>query len=275
MPAASPCRGKGYGFGLAALLATGLWGCAQTDIAATVLKEVARTPSTGEYKVGKPYQIDGVWYTPKEDPHYDEEGVASWYGEPFHGRKTANGEIYDMNELTAAHKTLPMPVYVRVTNLENGRSLVLRVNDRGPFVEGRIIDVSRRAAQLLDFQVKGVARVRVQAVDPDTQRTYAEMGVSGPETADGIEVAGNRQATQSADGARFVQVGAYRDAENVAVARSALNALGEVHLHRIPKDDEVLYRVRLGPFATDAEAESARRAVAERGYPEAIVVIEP
>ncbi len=118
----------------------------------------------GVYKVGKPYQVAGVWYYPKEDPHYDEKGIASWYGKKFHGRNTANGEIYDMNALTAAHKTLPMPTMVRVTNLENGRSVVLRVNDRGPFVHGRIIDVSRRAAQLLGFMRNGTARVRVEAL---------------------------------------------------------------------------------------------------------------
>lgn len=117
------------------------------------------------YKVGQPYQVAGVWYYPREQPDYDETGIASWYGPDFHGKPTANGEIYDMNALTAAHKTLPMPVNVRVTNLENGRSLVLKVNDRGPFVNGRIIDVSRRSAQLLGFGAAGTAPVRVQIMD--------------------------------------------------------------------------------------------------------------
>jgi rare lipoprotein A len=112
----------------------------------------------------RPYQIKGVWYYPKIDNAYDETGIASWYGEPFHGRKTAIGEVYDMNEMTAAHKTLHLPANVRVTNLENGRSVILRVNDRGPFVNERIIDVSRRGAQLLGFQNQGTARVRVQIV---------------------------------------------------------------------------------------------------------------
>ncbi len=116
----------------------------------------------GRYKVGTPYKIDGVWYYPKEDPDYDRTGVASWYGRDFHGKKTANGEKYDMHALTAAHPTLPMPTRVRVTNLENGRSLELRVNDRGPFRKGRIIDVSKRASQLLGFQEQGTAKVRVQ-----------------------------------------------------------------------------------------------------------------
>jgi rare lipoprotein A len=118
-------------------------------------------PRAGVYKIGEPYQIDNVWYYPKEDPTYEETGIASWYGPAFYGRPTANGETYTGNELTAAHKTLPMPVNVRVTNLENGRSIIVRVNDRGPFARGRIIDLSRRAAEQLDMIRAGVARVRV------------------------------------------------------------------------------------------------------------------
>ncbi|MBV9695054.1 MAG: septal ring lytic transglycosylase RlpA family protein, partial [Alphaproteobacteria bacterium] len=115
----------------------------------------------GVYKVGNPYQIDGTWYYPREQPDYDETGIASWYGPTFYGHKTANGEMYDGNQLTAAHKTLPMPVNVRVTNLDNGKSLVVRVNDRGPYARGRIIDLSKRAAELLDVVQTGTARVRV------------------------------------------------------------------------------------------------------------------
>src|SRR5215469_1749838 len=104
-------------------------------------------PNAGVYKIGQPYQVDNVWYYPREQPDYDETGIASWYGPTFYGRHTANGEMYDGNALTAAHQTLPMPVNVRVTNLENGKSLVVRVNDRGPYSRGRIIDLSKRAAE--------------------------------------------------------------------------------------------------------------------------------
>ncbi|MFL5238263.1 MAG: septal ring lytic transglycosylase RlpA family protein [Rhizomicrobium sp.] len=113
------------------------------------------------YKVGIPYQVGDTWYYPHEQSSYDETGIASWYGPTFYGKPTADGEIYDGEGLTAAHRTLPMPVNVRVTNLENGKSLVLRVNDRGPFAIGRIIDVSRHAAELLGFYAKGTAQVRV------------------------------------------------------------------------------------------------------------------
>jgi rare lipoprotein A len=117
--------------------------------------------SASVYKVGNPYQIDNVWYYPHEQPDYDETGIASWYGPTFYGKYTANGEVYDGNALTAAHRTLPMPVNVRVTNLENGKSIVVRVNDRGPYARGRIIDLSRHAAELLDVMQTGTARVRV------------------------------------------------------------------------------------------------------------------
>ena len=118
----------------------------------------------GTYRVGKPYTVGGRIYVPEEDTDYREEGMASWYGDDFHGRLTANGEVFDMASLTAAHPTLPMPCYARVTNLGNGKSLIVRVNDRGPYHGNRLIDVSNRAAELLEFKGNGVARVRVEYV---------------------------------------------------------------------------------------------------------------
>jgi rare lipoprotein A len=118
----------------------------------------------GTYRVGKPYMVGGRVYVPEEDVNYREEGLASWYGDDFHGRLTANGEVFDMASLTAAHPTLPMPCYARVTNLSNGKSLIVRVNDRGPYHGNRLIDVSNKAAELLEFKGNGVARVRVEYV---------------------------------------------------------------------------------------------------------------
>ena len=138
--------------------------------------------SAGVYKVGQPYQVENVWYYPREQPDYDETGIASWYGPTFYGKKTANGEIYTGDMLTAAHKTLPMPVNVRVTNLDNGKSLVVRVNDRGPFSRGRIIDLSRRAAELLDIVQTGTARVRVTYMG----RSNLNGGAPPPETPPAI-----------------------------------------------------------------------------------------
>ena len=116
----------------------------------------------GIYKVGNPYVIDGVVYTPAEEPDYDRVGTASFYAEDFHGRKTANAEIFDMWALAAAHPTLPMPSFAYVTNLGNGRTVLVRINDRGPFARGRVIDVSRAAARLLGFEMQGTAQVRVR-----------------------------------------------------------------------------------------------------------------
>lgn len=160
--------------GLAMLLSA----CAETQFAIHSAKRIAgavEEAPPADYKVGNPYQINGEWYYPQEDYNHDETGIASWYGTKFHGRKTANGEIYDMNALTAAHRTLPMPSYVRVTNLENGRSLVLRINDRGPFARARVIDISRRGAQLLGFQNNGTAKVRVQILADKSRALKARL----------------------------------------------------------------------------------------------------
>ncbi len=120
----------------------------------------------GRFKLGSPYRVGGRIYVPRHDPSYDRNGIASWYGIDFHGRKTANGEVYDMDAVSAAHPTLPLPSYVRVTNLENNRSIVVRVNDRGPFKPGRIIDLSKRAAHQLGFIRQGTARVNVRYLGP-------------------------------------------------------------------------------------------------------------
>jgi rare lipoprotein A len=154
---------------LALVLCAGLAGCAESTLVANGTKLATEDQnSVPPYKLGKPYQIDGAWYYPKIDYDYNETGIASWYGPDFHGKSTANGEVYDQNALTAAHKTLPMPTLVRVTNLENGRSIEVRINDRGPFVNNRIIDLTRRGAQLLGFEAQGTARVRVQVMKEDS-----------------------------------------------------------------------------------------------------------
>lgn len=168
----------GFRFLVCGALALALAACAETQLVANSTKLVT-TPNAPQrppvYKIGKPYQLEGVWYYPKVDYSYDESGIASWYGPDFNGKPTASGEIYDQNGLTAAHRTLPMPTIIQVTNLENGRSIKLRVNDRGPFAHGRIIDVSQRAAQLLGFIEQGTARVRVQVVADESQALAAAL----------------------------------------------------------------------------------------------------
>lgn len=159
---------------LALLLVLTLPGCSQFEFFAQSTKPGDDPTRGGIYKIGDPYEVGGVWYYPHEDYDYDETGIASWYGPGFHGKRTANGEYFDMNDITIAHRTLPMPSIVRVTNLENGRSIKARVNDRGPFARGRVIDLSRRAAELLDCKANGTAKVRVQ-IDADESRALAML----------------------------------------------------------------------------------------------------
>ncbi|QJE72901.1 septal ring lytic transglycosylase RlpA family protein [Aerophototrophica crusticola] len=174
-----------------AAVAAGLSACATKPPEKPAAQAPAgpKLPAGGIYKVGEPYQINGVWYYPQVDYNYDQTGIASWYGPGFHTKSTANGETYNENELTAAHQTLPMPSLVRVTNLENGRSIVVRINDRGPFVAGRILDMSRRGAQLLGFDQQGTAKVRVQVLAEES-RAIAAAAQNG----------GNTQMAGSPDG---------------------------------------------------------------------------
>jgi rare lipoprotein A len=143
----------------------------------------------GTYRVGKPYVVGGRTYYPEENRRYRGEGVASWYGDDFHGRLTANGEVYDMHAISAAHPTMPMPSYARVTNAKNGRSLIVRVNDRGPYHADRVIDLSGKAAELLGFRGHGLARVRVEYVGPaalegsDDRRLLATLREGEPAPA--------------------------------------------------------------------------------------------
>lgn len=161
-----------------------LTGCAETQLLSHWAKQVnwpGQAESKGVYKVGNPYKVGDVWYYPGENFHLVETGIASWYGPGFHAKTTSNGEIFDQSELTAAHRTLQTPSLVRVTNLENGRSVVVRVNDRGPFLHGRIIDVSRRAAELLGFISKGTARVRIEVLEKES-RILAAAAKRGEDT---------------------------------------------------------------------------------------------
>lgn len=154
-----------------------LAGCAETEFVANSVKSlgVGADSGNGRYKVGRPYRINGTLYVPQVDYNYSETGIASWYGPDFHGNDTANGEIFDMNEISAAHRTLPLPSMVRVTNLKNGRTLNVRVNDRGPFARGRIIDMSRRGAQLLGFERDGTAPVRVDILAYESRKLAGEL----------------------------------------------------------------------------------------------------
>lgn len=211
----------GAGAAIAALLAA----CAETQLVIHTAKSIAREGKPGEtngtYKVGQPYKVGDVWYYPAVDYGYRATGVASWYGREFHGRPTANGETFDMNGITAAHRTLPLPSMVQVTNLENGRAIRVRVNDRGPFAHGRLIDLSRRAAQLLGFYRKGTAKVRVDIL-PDESRQLALLYGAG---------AGKQQLAQAEDGGPSKSAASgtppVKAAPRVPVTRAPLPAAGQ------------------------------------------------
>ena len=247
------------------------------------------------YKVGNPYEIAGVRYFPEEDYTYAETGIASWYGPKFHGRPTANGEIFDMNMVSAAHKTLPMPSVVRVTNLRNGRSLVVRVNDRGPFVAGRIIDLSRRTADLLDLRRQGTGPVRVEIL-PGESRRLKELALkkSLPPLPDTVEVARSDMAVSDSatpapepvpaaagdppapgkDPRIFVQAGAFTEHRYAARAAARLQDHGAVRIAEGRVGDRRYFRVRFGPVQDFASAESALQTVVSAGFPKAIIVVD-
>ena len=287
----------------------------------------------GGYKVGNPYQIGGVWYYPAVDYSYTETGIASWYGPGFHGRATANGETYDQNALSAAHRTLPMPSMVRVTNLENGRQLVLKVNDRGPFAHNRIVDVSRRAAQLLGFEQQGTARVRVEIMDEESRQLAMLHGAATPAATQTAVVrpsaaaAGSPQVTAAPAGtvttetlappgqamagkstvlaktvpepaigkasvavgpqpdgrvttvpvrstAMFVQAGAFTNVANANRLRAKLAPLGRSQVVPAVVGNQRFYRVRVGPIASLAQADTVLARVVAAGHPEARIIVD-
>jgi rare lipoprotein A len=269
-------------------------GCATREKAPPAPASGAAVPPG--VKLGRPYQVFGQTYVPVDDRAYDETGIASWYGPGFHAGPTANGETYDQDALTAAHRTLPLPSWVEVTNLQNGRSLVVRINDRGPFVDGRIIDLSRAAARQLGIDGPGTARVRVVRVFPegDWARATPPLGgapvrlaaaapapvttvAASPIVAAPVEavagfavpVSSSGAAMAPAPGTIFVQVAAVGDPGRAQFLASDLADLGPGQTSQAPNG---LWRVRLGPYANEAEAAAVQRALAARGFPGARLV---
>jgi rare lipoprotein A len=250
----------------------------------------------GIYKLGQPYQIDGRWYYPEFDPAYDRTGVASWYGAEFDGRPTANGEVFDLTLLSAAHPTMPLPSLVRVTNLDNGRELELRVNDRGPFVGDRIIDLSQAAARELGFEREGIAPVRVQFLrladdargTPPAQVPPASQVASVPPPRTGptplVQPAGDSRSVPPAPPAgpmspvhlasapdaicrdRFIQLAAFAEPARAVRLSGRLRpvAPAPVRVERSRADGYT--RVWLGPIADAGEADLLLGQLREAGY---------
>ena len=239
-------------------------------------------PSAPPVKIGKPYQVYGITYYPADDRGYDQRGIASWYGPGFHALDTANGERYDQNDVTAAHKTLPMPSWVEVENLDNGRKLTVRINDRGPFVAGRIIDLSLKSAQLLGVDRAGTARVRVRrgfpqgappviiaAAAPPTMVAAAEPLVAdaAPPAVRTVDLPG--AAPMAATGTLFVQVAALADPGRIAWLSGYLSAFGSVTTEKTPAG---LTRVRIGPYGNAAAGNAALAQLRAAGYTDSRLV---
>jgi len=246
----------------------------------------------GRYYVGEPYQVAGRWFTPREEPDYDKVGVASWYGPQFHRRQTSNGEWFDMNYLTAAHATLPLPCFAKVTNLENGREVIVRINDRGPFVGDRIIDLSREAASVLGYREKGKARVRVQYIGPaplddkgsqlmamnrqlknDPQATEIAVASPQPEPVTVASLAEPIPFQMVQTSGYFVQVGSFSDPDNAERTRIELMRTGPVQVTAVNGSLGKLYRVRIGPLANPTQAQQALEEAVNAGHPDARLVV--
>jgi peptidoglycan lytic transglycosylase len=243
------------------------------------------------YKVGAPYRIKGVWYYPCEDFDYQAVGIASWYGRQFHNRKTANGERFNMNTMTAAHRTLPMPCMVEVTNLDNGKNAIFRVNDRGPYVPGsnRIIDLSKEGAKRLGFLNKGTQKVRVRilkeqsmrmaGLTPD-QRQYAPIPsqpviqlaqaqkkeyITPPKKIQVFE-------TPNVENGYFVQAGAFSNYENASKLTEKLGVYGPTSIFTALVNGKNFFRVRMGPWTSSERATEILKQVVSNGHQEAKIV---
>lgn len=301
--------------GIAATLLL-LAACSEVELVAHGAKQLQHNSISrelGEYKVGKAYQVRGVWYYPSADYDYDETGIASWYGPGFHGKYTANGAIFDENKVSAAHKTLPLPSVVRVTNLENGRSIKVLVNDRGPFAEGRIIDLSRRAAQLLDTERSGTARVRVQILEAESRQVAAvSQGMSpenpqpqaAPTSTVVVETLSDpNQAPQQTQTAAvtpqqrsvqevipsaqqtvqlqpvsasklFVQAGAFSVYDNADRLRARLATIAPASISPALVEGTQFYRVRLGPWDDVSDADMVLSRLISSGYTQSRIVVD-
>jgi rare lipoprotein A len=257
----------------------------------------------GRYFVGKPYSVAGQWFTPREQPNYDKVGIASWYGEAFHRRKTSNGEYFDMNMLSAAHATLPLPSYAKVTNLETGRSIVVRINDRGPFVDTRIMDLSKRSADALGYRSRGMAKVRVQYIGAapldDKGSHLAMMNKKLGQGANfGTLVAAAQLPSSQADrvqvaqadetdvqqteptllqasyqpkprpetGPYIVQVAAFDSLDEAEQVRATLADIAPVQVYEMDSANGLVYRVQLGPFQSGISAKQAMSAARQQGF---------
>lgn len=261
---------------LAALLTAGLAACSgggaiDADLGVSASPRVAAGRSIpkggGIYKVGRPYRVAGRWYHPRENPSYDRVGTASWYGAAFHGRRTSNGEVYDMHALTAGHPTLPMPSYAYVTNLHNGRTVLVRINDRGPYARDRLIDLSYRTAHTLGFHNRGLARVRIRYAGraPLNGDDSAERRYLAAQSWYGGRVAEGRTASISTASIGTAGAGEQRLSQSPSPTWSVMQYRRGAQIDKVPAAlgaSTADTYLRVGPFATRSETERLRHLLA-------------
>lgn len=273
-----------------------LFGCSETTFLINSAKRIGSWGDEPIYKVGNPYKINGKWYYPAVDYQYDEVGIASWYGPGFHGKTTANGEVFDQNKISAAHRTLPMPSVVKVTNLENGLVLEkVRINDRGPFARNRIIDLSKKAADELGFIKNGVAKVRVEILE-DESRKYVSTDQKNNYVAEAAEVTEISKKNLLSSSERkekvvkkkteenlensiltnkelLIQVGAFTDHRNAKTLSEKLSEF-KAYINRVFINNKYLYRVRIGPINNLDLANDMKRKLFELGYTSSHLVMK-
>ncbi len=273
-----------------------LFGCSETTFLINSAKRIGSWGDGPIYKVGNPYKINGKWYYPAVDYQYDEVGIASWYGPGFHGKTTANGEVFDQNKISAAHRTLPMPSVVKVTNLENGLVLEkVRINDRGPFARNRIIDLSKKAAEELGFIKNGVAKVRVEILE-DESRKYVSTDQKNNYVAEAAEVTEISKKNLLSSSERkekvvekkteenlensiltnkelLIQVGAFTDHRNAKTLSEKLSEF-KAYINRVFINNKYLYRVRIGPINNLDLANDMKRKLFELGYTSSHLVMK-
>ena len=273
-----------------------LFGCSETTFLINSAKRIGSWGDEPIYKVGNPYKINGKWYYPAVDYQYDEVGIASWYGPGFHGKTTANGEVFDQNKISAAHRTLPMPSVVKVTNLENGLVLEkVRINDRGPFARNRIIDLSKKAAEELGFIKNGVAKVRVEILE-DESRKYVSTDQKNNYVAEAAEVTEISKKNLLSSSERkekvvekkteenlensiltnkelLIQVGAFTDHRNAKTLSEKLSEF-KAYINRVFINNKYLYRVRIGPINNLDLANDMKKKLFELGYTSSHLVMK-
>ena len=279
------------------LLFNMLISCSETTFLVNSAKRIGSWGDDPIYKVGNPYKINGKWYYPAIDYDYEEIGIASWYGPGFHGKKTANGEIFNQNKISAAHRTLPMPSIVKVTNLDNGLVLQrVRINDRGPFAGNRIIDLSKKAAEELGFVNSGTARVKVEILEDESRKHAIEnsdkkvrkvesakvqkikkvnikdssINTDLKNNSEEIEVKKTNKEVLSVNPIfknkpLAIQVGAFTDHRNAKTLSEKLSEF-KAYIERIFVNNQYLYRVRIGPINDIGVAENIKDKLFKLGY---------